>query len=827
MKNSAQFRRPALIVIIILAVYWGLASLGIFNIPILKARDFFLRLRYKMTSPSKYTEDIVIIAINDSSYYGRWAWERNIFADLTYKLKAHQPSVIGFDLGFFDESTVSPSSDFLFSEALSDSGNIVLASYQDKDGRYVMPHTKFRAQTLGCGFTNKPEDIDNVIRQTRLFIRYALGNEIMDYSFGFKTACAFLNAPLGKIEFNGTEIACGDLKAPVRKDGILYLNYTAKPEDFKTILFSDAASGKVPLEFIKDKIVLIGVTDPVFHDISLTPFGKMSGVSIIANTITMLINRNFLHHIPVTADIIVLLFFSLLTGLTTSRKQIYKSTIAIVTILGGFAGISIILVTKNFIWDFFSIPLIVFTIYIVNSIINYTELLLQSFKMKKVVITDPLTGLGTRRYFLVRLERELKAMRDTDNISLVLFGIDHFEEIALEPSTEKANSVIKSIADQILKSSRKTRGVDFICRYGETEFCAILHKTTPQGALAYAKRIRQAKIDSAPSLTLSAGIVNAKDLGLRSAKVFVKSAEASLTRAREEGKVTVYDPKIDYVPIEKYKSEREISEIDLSYITEEFQEKHRQLAILVNKLRIAHDDVIKSERLSAVGKVAATIHHDLSKPIINLQSSLGMIKEDLDKIEIQELAAAKKLISSAIEETERLSKLSDSLKDIYRPISKEIQLVSINPILEEMLGLSSAQISKNKIKLTKNLYPSLPLVSANTGELKQVFLNLIINAVESMPAGGELEIITLISKDRQNTAEIKIRDTGYGIAAENMDKLFKAFFTTKKGEKGAGLGLYASMEIVKKYGGKIEVETLIDKGTTFKVYLPCSTVTPA
>lgn len=817
-----KYHRTIFVVFIVLIFYWVFRYFGLFDVPKLKTGDLFFRLKYEIACNPRLVSDIVIVSIGDSTYAGRWPWDRDVFADLVYKLMRYKPSVIGFDLGFIEAGTRSSASDYLFREAIKDSGNVVLASYIDKEGKYILPQDDFRKVALGYGFTNKPEDLDNVIRETRLFTRYDLTGEIMDYSFDLKIACAFLGFTF---DDNGREIVCGKLKAPYSEGKGFFTNYNARFSDFVSVPIEDVVEKKIPLDFIKDKIVLIGVTDEIFHDISFTPLGKMPGVVIIANNVSMLINGNFLYRIPRWLDITVLFIFGLLATIAILRGQVYKVLLLVLTVFVLFIGVSIALIVNDVLWDFFSVPLVIASIFILNTTVNYTELLMQSFRIKRAVTMDFFTGLPTRRYFLLRLDRELRWMKQRGDMALVYFSIDNVSGILEELGANKLGDIIKQIASEIIRCSRKTRGVDFIARYGETEFCSVLHGAGKEGALRYSDRIRKSiskEISAVSYLTISVGIADINDIETKLAKFFVKCAETALVRARHEGvgKVCVYDPKIDYIDVGVYEKEKEFSEVDLSYAASEFEEKNKELAILVNKVRIAHEDVIKSEKLSAMGKVAATIHHDISKPIFNLKSSLGMIKGDIDKIDLSELVTAKKLLGSAVEETERLSKLCDSLKDLYRPVKKEVSKLTINPILEEMLGLSRVQMEKNRILLIKNLDPNLPSVSADPGELKQVFLNLIINAIESMKNGGTLEVRSTVSKEKENMVEVMVKDTGYGISPEDMNKLFKAFFTTKKLEHGAGLGLYASSEIVKRYGGKITVESKPGEGSVFKVYLP-------
>ncbi len=193
-------RRTILIVVCILVFYFFCSFAGFFNLLQLKSQDIFFRIKYSLSEKPQSLNDIVIVPIDDSAYKGRWPWDRDIFADLIYKLGKHNPSVIGFDLGFIEPSTKSQSSDYLFVSALKDFKNIVLASYIDKDGKYLMPYKDFRDAVVACGFTNKLEDLDHVIRETNVFTKQSLTGDILDYSFDLKVVCVFLGLDSNSID---------------------------------------------------------------------------------------------------------------------------------------------------------------------------------------------------------------------------------------------------------------------------------------------------------------------------------------------------------------------------------------------------------------------------------------------------------------------------------------------------------------------------------------------------------------------------------------------------------------------------------------------------
>ena len=147
------------------------------------------------------------------------------------------------------------------------------------------------------------------------------------------------------------------------------------------------------------------------------------------------------------------------------------------------------------------------------------------------------------------------------------------------------------------------------------------------------------------------------------------------------------------------------------------------------------------------------------------------------------------------------------------------ELVDVNRVLEDLFKILEFQPAAKSVKLKKRLAPDLRLIYANSGQIRQVFLNIILNAIQAMPAGGELDISTgrWISEATEGV-EITIRDTGVGIPKEEIADIFQPFFTTK--EEGTGLGLAISFGIVKEHHGDIEVTSEVGRGTTFRIFLP-------
>jgi signal transduction histidine kinase len=165
--------------------------------------------------------------------------------------------------------------------------------------------------------------------------------------------------------------------------------------------------------------------------------------------------------------------------------------------------------------------------------------------------------------------------------------------------------------------------------------------------------------------------------------------------------------------------------------------------------------------------------------------------------------------------------------DFYRPSDEGRIPTDVNALLESVVALVRKRLQQEGIEMDLELTPDLPLIVATGDHLKQVFLNIIINALEAMPQGGRLEMVTRYVSgrgDRKKASadaafvEIEFADTGVGIPAEHINNIFDPFFTTKS--KGMGLGLSVSYGIVERHGGQIQVESKVGEGTTFVVRLP-------
>ncbi|MGE0130078.1 MAG: nitrogen regulation protein NR(II) [Blastocatellales bacterium] len=234
------------------------------------------------------------------------------------------------------------------------------------------------------------------------------------------------------------------------------------------------------------------------------------------------------------------------------------------------------------------------------------------------------------------------------------------------------------------------------------------------------------------------------------------------------------------------------------------------------------EELRRSRTLSAVGQITATVAHELYNPI-------GAVKLNLDLLEMQISAdgSVKHTVARLKRGVEHLSTIVLDLRYLTRPRDPERRTTDLNKLLDEVVELAGDRLERSRVCVARNYAKRLPQGQYDQQQLRKVFLNLLINAVEASPQNSDVELQTKYISGNGAPAEnngahgalvISVIDRGVGMSPETKRRLFEAFYTTKR--NGTGLGMMITQEIVKKHGGKIEVESEEGKGTTVSVYLP-------
>ena len=244
----------------------------------------------------------------------------------------------------------------------------------------------------------------------------------------------------------------------------------------------------------------------------------------------------------------------------------------------------------------------------------------------------------------------------------------------------------------------------------------------------------------------------------------------------------------------------------------------------ITKRKQAEAELIRSEKLASLGQLAASVAHEVNNPLSGILVYIKLLLKKYKEKKLQTERTKEQLLKME-KELERTSRIIRNLLDFSRQSEPNIRPVELNKVVEAALLLVGHQISLEKIRLEKNLDKQLPLVLADFDQIQQILINIILNATQAMPKGGNLTITTSVSKgikiseSLKNPVRIDIRDTGVGISKENLSKLFTPFFTTKEKGKGVGLGLPVVHGIIERHKGKIEVDSEPNVGTTFTIYL--------
>jgi PAS domain S-box-containing protein len=227
--------------------------------------------------------------------------------------------------------------------------------------------------------------------------------------------------------------------------------------------------------------------------------------------------------------------------------------------------------------------------------------------------------------------------------------------------------------------------------------------------------------------------------------------------------------------------------------------------------RRVEQQLFESEKLAAVGRLAASIAHEVNNPLEAIKNSLYLLQTSRDE------ATNVRFLEVARKETERVSHIIRQMLGFARRAG-EVEWTNVNQVLEETLILVEKKLKQSGVRLVREFDEELPAVRARADQLRQVFLNLILNAQQAIEGTGEIKISTANTEQAlQPSIAVEISDTGRGISEEELPRIFEPFFS--KRQRGTGLGLWVTQDIVRQHGGRIEVTSTEAQGTTFRIIL--------
>jgi len=249
--------------------------------------------------------------------------------------------------------------------------------------------------------------------------------------------------------------------------------------------------------------------------------------------------------------------------------------------------------------------------------------------------------------------------------------------------------------------------------------------------------------------------------------------------------------------------------IENSRLNQELKSRLLELEDSERQLRKNQTYLLKTERLAAIGRMAATVAHEIRSPLVPIGGYARAALEDFDHQEVK-----REDLEVIVEEVERLERILASMLDYSKETKPELGEHDLNHIVKKTVGLMAERLREKDVELETELAPQIPPIMVDDEQMQQVILNLIYNALEAMEK-GKLSIRTRV---RDDFLSLEIEDTGRGIPQEDIDRLFTPFFSTKP--KGSGLGLPVAEKIVVDHGGFIDVQSKVGVGSRFTVNLP-------
>lgn len=296
----------------------------------------------------------------------------------------------------------------------------------------------------------------------------------------------------------------------------------------------------------------------------------------------------------------------------------------------------------------------------------------------------------------------------------------------------------------------------------------------------------------------------------KSGELLVREDMELLTTIANQS-VTAIENALAYAEIEKLNTEleRKVAQRTAS-LRKTLEEKEK-----------TQQQLIQSESLAAIGQLVAGAAHELNNPLAGASSLIQSSLESLGQAELPNRDEVLDDLRFALKELRRMGEIVGSLLDLSRQTQVYVEPVLVNLALDDALRILYNQYKYLSVEVEKNYDENLPIIEGNFANLGQVFINVIKNALQSLPDGkGKITLTTTYNRE-SDSVTIECRDTGRGIPSAQQKDVFKPFFTTKDIGEGTGLGLYVSHEIVKRHGGSIDVTSVENDGTSMHIVLPC------
>ncbi len=257
---------------------------------------------------------------------------------------------------------------------------------------------------------------------------------------------------------------------------------------------------------------------------------------------------------------------------------------------------------------------------------------------------------------------------------------------------------------------------------------------------------------------------------------------------------------------------------EIALLAREFDSMAQALRDREAQLKEKQEALVRAEQLATVGRVSAQVAHEVRNPLSSIGLNVELLQEALDRATFaapEEATETRELLAAMLREVDRLNEVTEQYLRLARVPTPHLEPEDLNQLLHRVLDFSGEELERAGLRVDRVLAPDLPAAQADEGQLRQVFLNLLRNSREAMEPGG---VLTVRSGESEGMVEVRFEDTGRGMSPAVRERIFEPFFSTK--ERGTGLGLAVSRQIVQAHGGTIHCDSSPGVGTTFVVRLP-------
>ena len=434
---------------------------------------------------------------------------------------------------------------------------------------------------------------------------------------------------------------------------------------------------------------------------------------------------------------------------------------------------------------------LLFSAYLSSAAVSSTEVIgrdlslvdpLEGSDIHFEVISTPALNVRGERIGLVSIFRDVTDLRRANEELARNFGKLQQAESEARRERDRLDMILENVGHPVVVCDS---GGNFIL------FNARAERLFQQEDASRPRAARAVRANSVKLTSFISGLASATETG-RQAEIELLDPETGESLPMEITSAEVMDAKGEVTAV-----------VSILHDLSEIRELER---------RRVEQQLFESEKLAAVGRLAASIAHEVNNPLEAIKNSLYLLQTSKDP------STYTRFLDVARKETERVSHIIRQMLGFARR-SGEVEWVDVNQVLEETMVLIEKKLRQSGVRIVREFENELPRARARADQLRQVFLNLILNAQQSIEGAGEIKIKTArYPQALQPSISIQISDTGRGIGENELARIFEPFFSTRT--KGTGLGLWVTQDIVRHHGGRIEVTSVENRGTTFNIILP-------